>query len=173
MNKTTLYIAASIDGYIATKDDGLDWLSIVEVGEEDYGYNNFYKDIDAVVMGRKTYDFVVEQFDDWPYKDKQCYVFTSQKTTTNIDGVNLLNEDAKTAFDKIISDGNKNIWLVGGGILNTEFLNNNLIDEIILSIIPIVLGEGIPLFPNAAQQELNLIDSKTYPSGLVQLTYTI
>lgn len=173
MTKTTLYIASSIDGYIATKNHNIDWLSIVEDEKEDYGYNEFYKKIDAVVMGRMTYDFVLEHSSEWPYVGKQNFVFTSQQLTTNRNDINFLHGDVKTGFNKIISLGHKNIWLVGGGILNTDFLNNNLIDEIILSIIPIVLGEGIPLFPNAEQHTLHLIGSKTFPSGLVQLTYKI
>lgn len=172
MIKTTLYIASSIDGYIATKDHSVDWLSVVEDGEEDYGYNEFYNNIDAIVMGRKTYDFIL-QHSDWPYAGKQSFVFTSQKLITDRKDIEFLHGDIKTGFNKIISSGHNNIWLVGGGLLNTEFLNNNLIDEIILSIIPIVLGEGIPLFPKANQQVLKFIQATNYKSGLVQLKYEI
>lgn len=147
--KVVLYIAMSLDGYIASEDGSVEWLHDVEGDGYDNGYEAFYNQIGAVVMGRKTYDVVVSFKGDFPYADKPCYVVTRSSK----------HEDQHAAFwngpvEELIhglkkeSDGN--IWLVGGGQLVKEFLHHKLINRIELAIIPKILGNGIPLFPNGS-----------------------
>lgn len=143
--KLVLFIAMSLDGYIATKSDTLDWLYTVE-GEGDNGYSAFYETVDTVLMGKRTYDWIMENVTgDFPYKDKECYVFSRSATEEN--------KDVKFVSDEIVGFANtlknqqgKNIWLVGGGELLHSFIKEKLVDELILTVAPTLIGNGIPLF---------------------------
>ncbi|UNL83332.1 dihydrofolate reductase family protein [Priestia koreensis] len=149
-----LFIASSLDGYIATKDESLDWLYDVE-GEGDNGYSEFYSTVDTVVMGKKTYDWIMNQdFKEFPYENKACYVFT-RSSTENTKNVTFINEDLTTFADKLKRQDGKNIWIVGGGELLHFFLKENLVDELIITVAPAILGKGIPLFKEGDYQ-LNL-----------------
>ncbi|MGJ5631641.1 dihydrofolate reductase family protein [Nostoc sp. CALU 1950] len=171
MTKVTLYIAASLDGYIARSDGGIDWLSILDIEGEDYGYTAFYESIDAIVMGSKTYE-VGLGFDKWPYPDKKSFVFTQRHLKSDREDVVFVSDTIQQALANIEAQGLENIWLVGGGALINSFLQHNLIDEYIISIIPTILGGGIQLFPPPTPEEkLELIHSKQYPSGLLQAHY--
>jgi len=169
--KVTLYIATSLDGYIARSNGGIDWLSIVETPEEDYGYAAFYESIDAIVLGSKTYELGLS-FDQWPYPDKKSFVFTQRDLKCDRDDIVFVSDPVNRALGNIETQGFKNIWLLGGGALINSFLRHSLIDEYIISIIPIILGEGIRLFPPPTPEEkLEFINSKQYPSGLIQIHY--
>ena len=161
MRKITLYIACTLDGYIARKDGSIDWLKKYEGGSDDYGYSKFYSQIDVVVMGSKTYKQVLT-FGDFPHKDRPCYVFTTKKQK--------LNEYVTFIRDiSLIKKMNKRIWLVGGSKLIKTFMKHDLIDEYVITILPETLGEGIPLFQS--EVKLKLVESKSFKSGLVQLKY--
>ncbi|PSL40295.1 dihydrofolate reductase [Planomicrobium soli] len=143
--KIVCYIAISLDGYIATKEDSLEWLFKVE-GEGDAGYGEFIETIDTVVMGRRTYDWVMEaEGGKNPYPDKQCYVFsaTEKKQTEQ---VKYTNEEIALFAERLKQEPGKDIWVVGGGNLIHGFLKEKLIDEFIISIAPTLIGKGIPLF---------------------------
>ena len=140
MRKIILFIACSLDGYIAGEGDGIGWLFT----DADYGYSAFYNSIDAVLVGKRTYD-QAKGFDEYPFKGKKCYVFTRDKSMKKDDNAEFIGEPVAFA-KKLLKLSGKNIWLVGGGEIISLFLNNSLIDEIILSIHPIILGSGIPLF---------------------------
>lgn len=171
MAKVTLYIAASLDGFIAEKDGGIDWLSMVESKETDYGYADFYRSIDAIAMGSKTYKQVLE-FGAWPYAGKPCYVFTRRGLTSKRKDVIFTSANPDAVIQEMQSRGLHSIWLVGGAQLTAEFSRLRLIDEYIVSIIPIILGEGIPMFlPSGTEIKLQLLDVINFPSGLVQLRY--
>lgn len=171
MAKVILYIAASLDGYIARIDGEIDWLSIVERAGEDYGYAAFYESVDALVMGRKTYDLALT-FGEWPYPGKKSFVFTHSDLTSDRNDVVFLSSDVASGVATIEAQGFHTLWLVGGGALTRSFLQNDLIDEYILSLIPVLLGNGIPLFSTTGREEkLVLAGSTEYPSGLVQLHY--
>ena len=168
MGKIILYIASSLDGYIAKKNGGVDWLAEGDIS----GYDEFYKTIDTVVMGKTTYNQVLT-FGKYPYKDKKSYVFTRSNNDRTKDG----NTEFVSSVDKFIKDIlpnlKENIWLVGGGQIISSFLNHGILDEIILSIIPIVLGNGISLFHNI-QKETNLELMKITPyDKLIALHYKI
>ncbi len=171
--KVTLYIASSVDGYIARKDGSIDWLPPPVSDETDYGYAEFYSSIDAVLMGSKTYEQVLS-FGDWPHADRPVHVFTTRLLPrppgADVKFWNVFPSDFVEAFD---GAGVKHAWLVGGSTMNGTFLSANLIDTIILSVIPVVLGGGIPLFPaGTPTRTLHLERTESYPGGVVQLTYS-
>ena len=168
MRKIILFIASSLDDYIARKDGNIDWL----FHDHAYGYKKFYKSIDTVVMGRKTYEKALE-FEKEPYKDKKCYVFSRSKNKKTIKNVKFV-DDVENFSKRLIKSKGKGIWLVGGSEIISIFINKNLLDEIRLYVHPIILGNGIPLFNGIKQNvKLKFIKSKSYKSGLVQLHYKI
>lgn len=143
MGKLVLYIAVSLDGFIAGEGESLQWLDSVE-GQGDNGYADFYKDVDTAVMGRKTYDWILAH-SDFPYPGKECYVF-SRTSRENTDDVTFVSEDAAGFVSRLKAQSEKRIWLVGGGRLLHTLLEAELVDEMILTVAPVVLGKGIPLF---------------------------
>ncbi len=166
MSKIIVYIATSLDGYIAREDGSIDWLP--ESAES--GYDAFYKSIDTVIMGKTTYDQVLT-FGEYPYKDKKSYVFTTtnQKKNENVEFVSDVNKFVKDRFNGM----GKNIWLVGGAQIITSFLKQKAVDEIIVTIIPVILGKGLSLFKNTESEiKLELIKTKKY-AQLVDLHYRI
>jgi dihydrofolate reductase len=169
MRKVVLFIASSLDGYIARPSGDIDWLFT----DQDYGYSEFFASVDTVLLGRKTYEQVLT-FGEYPYQGVKSYVFTKNPLFQAEKNVELVTEDTKKFVDNLRQADGKNIWLVGGSQLTYDFMNNNLVDELIVSIHPIVLGEGIPLFANqTTTQSLNLTKCQTYSSGLVQLSYDV
>ncbi len=169
--KVILYIAASLDGYIAAENDDLSFLSTVESPGEDYGYQNFVKTVDTVIIGRKTHDKVLTMGIPFPHKDKKCYVFSrTKKGKDNL--VEFYNGEISELITQLQQTEGKDIFIDGGAELVFELMKQNLIDRFVVSIIPILLGGGVSLFRQGRQkQNLKLINSKTFPSGLVQLWY--
>ncbi len=171
--KIILYIAQSIDGYIAADDGSVDFLSCVETEGEDYGYFDFYNSIDAVIMGANTYEQILG-FGEFPYPDKPCYVFTSKKYEPH-DHVEFIDEKPEKwvkSNTQYNDNEHKRLWLVGGANLVKGFQDDGLIDEFIISVIPMMLGSGIPLFmSHQSPIEMKLKNVKTYATGLVQLVY--
>ena len=174
MSKIKLYIATTIDRYIAREDGSLDWLESLEnPNGYDYGYGEFYGTIDTLIIGRSTYDEILGFDVEWPYADCKTYIITSDQdyktTTPNTQAVNELDE---SFINSIKESAQKDIWIFGGGKLITEFLNMNAIDEMLLTIIPVILGSGIPLFPdNPRETNFELINSESFDTGIVNLTY--
>ena len=160
MRKVILFIASSLDGYIARKDGGIDWL----FSDDDYGYKKFYSSVDTVIMGRKTYD-VAKGFEKEPFAGKEVIVFSRKR-----DG--CANDPVKASMQLKKKKG-KNIWLVGGSQIISVLMNAGLVDEIINSVHPIIIGNGIPLFDRIDETSLKLINTKRFPSGLVQLHYDV
>jgi len=172
MSNVILYIATSLDGYIAKMDHDISWLSHVEVKGEDYGYQQFFDGVSAVIMGNSSFQ-VIKDFADWPYADKRCFVASHSPDITPNDSVTFITDPAATIKQlKVSAEGN--IWLLGGANLADSLLRLDLVDELILSTIPILLGNGIRLF-NAPLPELGvtLLSSQSYPSGLIQTHYRI
>lgn len=169
--KVVLYIAMSLDGFIARENGDIDWLSIVEAPNQDYGYAEFIKDIDTVILGRKTYDKVLTFGIEFPHQDKQCYVITrhSKPSTENLIFYNGSLEELVT---QLKSKKGKDIFVDGGAEIVNEMMKRDLIDEYMISIIPIFIGSGIPLFkPNRPEIRLKLLQSLRFNTGLVQLHY--
>ena len=135
MRNIILYIATSLDGYLAREDGALDWLP--QPTEDDMGYADFYDTIDTVVIGRTTYEQITQELspDVWAYEGKTSYVATS-KTLTPDPNVSFINGDIATFISNLKNAPGKDIWLVGGGKLIDAFVRANLIDKYIITIIP-------------------------------------
>lgn len=170
--KLVLFIATSLDGYIARKDDSLDWLFRVE-GEGDNGYSKFYETVDTILIGRRTYDWIMEhEKGDFPYKNKECYVFSRSAIEDN-KYVKFVNEDIIDFSQKLKNENGKNIWIVGGGELLHSFIKEKLIDELIITIAPTLIGKGIPLFKeDDFELELSLKDIKRF-NQFAELHYEV
>ena len=170
--KLILYIASSLDGYIATDDHNLDWLFTVD-GEGDNGYSNFYDTIDTILLGRITYDWIMKHENNiFPYKNKECYVFSKEKRD-NTDCVTFIQNDIIKFVNDLKHNNGKNIWIVGGSNLLNTFFQEKLIDEIIITIAPVLIGKGIQLFTeNDHKTLLKLKNIKQY-NQLIELYYDV
>lgn len=169
--KVILYIAQSLDGFIARADDDISWLSVVERENEDYGYEAFVKTVDTVFMGRRTYDKVLSFDMDFHHKDRKCYVLSRSKSGSD-DNVTFYDGDLCTLVSRLKSEPGKHIFVDGGAEVVKAFREEGLIDEYVISIIPIMLGRGIRLFKDIdVESKVELVDHKVFASGLVQLTY--
>lgn len=167
-SKHVLYIAVSLDGYIASQNDSLDWLFEVQ-GEGDNGYSEFIKNIDCIVMGRRTYDWIMKNDKNgFPYKNQKCYVFTSKKD--KLEHVETISQDV-LSFSKELKEKYKNIWIVGGGVVLRDYLKLNIIDEYRITIAPVLLGKGIKLF-NEFENDIKLtLKEVTRMNQFVELKY--
>ena len=168
MEKIILNIASSLDGFVARENGDIDWLS--DTGKS--GYDEFYRTVDTVIMGKTTYDQVLT-FGEYPYKDKKSIVFTRKNNiTSKIKNVEFVSDVDKFVKD-MLPEMKGNIWLVGGSKTISSFLNHGLIDEMILSVIPVILGKGIPMFHGIQQEtKLELVKTTTYDK-LVELQYHV
>ncbi|MFD1032732.1 dihydrofolate reductase family protein [Metaplanococcus flavidus] len=171
--KIVCYIAESLDGYIATEDDSLDWLFKID-GEGDAGYAEFMETIDTVVMGRRTYDWVMEfENGEYPYEGIKTYVYTHTPPQASPENVEFTDMDIPVFAEKLKSSPGKNIWVIGGSKLLAGFLEAGLIDEFIISIAPVTIGSGIPLFQKSLlTTEFKLRDVKRY-GEFAQLHYEL
>ena len=169
--KVILYIATSLDGYIAKPNDDLGFLSIVQKEGEDYGYSDFVKSVDTVILGRKTYDWVMTQVPEFPHADKNAFIIT-KTARPSIGKTNFYTGKLKDLISKLKTEQGKNIFIDGGAEIVNEFLKENLIDEFIISIIPILVGNGTKLFKDGRpEQTLELVSTKQFDKGLIQLHY--
>lgn len=174
--KISVFIATSIDGYIAKKNNDIDWLTTFtpptdESEEKDCGFSNFFSSVDALVMGKNTYN-VVSSFDPWPYQGKRVIVLSSSLKSV-CKQAELFNGEIQDLITKLHAEGIKHIYVDGGATIS-HFLNAGLIDQLIISIIPVVLGSGIPLFSNINNDKwCQLTSAQTYSNGLLQLRYSI
>lgn len=168
--KISIYIATSIDGYIARKDNSLDWLDRVGGFDEDYGFEKLLGSIDALIIGRKTYEVATTVPE--PYPGKRVVVLSKSLGSVRSD-MELYQGDLGELVRKLHKEGIKHIWVDGGSTIS-QFLSSKLVDEMTLSIIPVILGSGIPLFQVITKEiPFRLISSQGYRSGLVQLHYEI
>jgi dihydrofolate reductase len=171
--KVILFIATSLDGYIAQPNDDLSFLKLVEKEGEDYGYADFTATIDTIILGRKTYDWVLREIGTSHYDngEKDVYVITRTERPTigrTIFYTGSLNE----LVGVLKSNNGKNIYCDGGAEIINELLRHNLVDELIISVIPVLLGSGTKLFKDGrSEQKLILLSAKSFDTGLVQLHY--
>ena len=168
MRKVILFIATSLDGFIARKDGTIDWLFT----DDDYGYKEFYGSIDTTLTGGVTYRGT-RTFGEFPYPGKTSFVFSRKPPVNDRNPVNFISSDVAEFVRRLKLKTGKDIWLVGGGQINTILLNAKLIDKMVISVHPVILGEGIALFGERPRESFfELTDHKAYTSGLMQLTYT-
>jgi len=168
MKKVIVYIAQSLDGYISTKDGSVAWLDRFNT-DADYGFSKFIQGIDTVVQGNTTY----QQFKS-NYAGKNNYVFSEKADSLSEKGVVFVKGSIKKFINSLDKGSHKNIWLVGGSNLLSGFLNERIVNELIIFIMPIILKEGIPLFSNIeTSPQISLKSIKKYRNGVAVLHYII
>lgn len=173
MRKIILYIATSLDGYIADSTGDLEWLTAFSNPENsDYGYGDFYSGIQTLIMGRKTYQSVVDMNIPWPYTDKKTYVLSQREMAGVQTDVELLSQNYIEKVRELQREYGRDIWLVGGGEIASLFLKENLVDTMILTTIPTLLGSGIPLFTSVQNKSNWKVTNLTrHANGVVTTQY--
>jgi dihydrofolate reductase len=175
MRKLSVFIATSLDGYIAKPNDDLSFLKSVEKEGEDYGYAEFTATIDTIILGRKTYDYVLKEIGSSHYDNGERNVFVITRTEKPAIGKTMFYTGNLTELVQRLKSGSgKNIYCDGGAEIINELLKNDLIDEFIISVIPILVGNGTRLFKDGRpEQQLELLSAKTFDTGLTQLHYRL
>ena len=169
MRKIILNVAISLDGFIEGPNGEFDWCFM----DQDYGMTDFMNRTDAIFFGRKSYQLVLDYGIGY-YAYAKKYVFSKTLTEASSENTIIINEDLVEAVNKIKTEPGKDIWLFGGASLVTAFMQNDLLDELMLSVHPILLGSGKPLFQNIKERiKLELTNSQTFSTGLVQLFYNV
>lgn len=171
--KVVLFIAMSLDGYIAKPDGDISFLSLVEKEGEDYGYAKFIETVDTVILGRKTYDKILSMGLGLPYGDRNIIVLTRNPHPVT-DKITFYSGSLSELIFTLKSKSGLNIYCDGGSETIHQLLQENLIDEMVVSIIPVLLGGGISLFEKGFQEkDLQLVYTESFPKGLVQLHYIV
>ncbi|MEC0183613.1 dihydrofolate reductase family protein [Paenibacillus peoriae] len=173
-NEVVLYIAVSLDGYIALPDGSVDWLFDVKGDGGDNGYADFYDTVGTVLMGRLTYEEVLKLSDDFPYAGKPCYVLTrSLREHEQAPHVTFTDEALTELVPRLQEQAEGAVWLVGGGQLVQAFIQEGLLNQAIITIIPKVLGQGIPLFPEGMLPSTFKLEEIERRGDLVMLHYLV
>lgn len=183
--RASVFIATSVDGFIARLDGGLEWLTGQPDDEltgehdpgQDYGYGEFFASVDALLMGRGTFDVVQGFAGDWPYGDKPTYVWTSHPDDIDPKPGAVLRTVSGTldaVVERLVADGVEHVYVDGGQVIR-QFLASGMIDRMVISTPPILIGEGIPLFGDMAVDDIHLalVACETFPGGMVQRTYDV
>jgi dihydrofolate reductase len=169
----SVFVGASVDGFIARVDGGLDWLPAG--GGEPHGYEEFIASVDAIVIGRNTFEIVLG-FDPWPYGDKRVVVLSSRPLDLSVVRGGKVEQragDPATIIADLAADGAPNLY-IDGGITIQRFLRAGVIERLIVTRVPVLIGEGIPLFGSLDRDiRLSHVATRSYPSGLVQSEYRI
>jgi dihydrofolate reductase len=173
MRKLSLFIATSLDGYIAQPNDDLSFLKLVEKEGEDYGYAEFTANIDTIILGRKTYDYVLKETGSSHYDNGQRNVYVITRIQKpSVGRTTFYTGNLTELVLRLKSESGKNIYCDGGAEIINELLKNDLIDEFIIAVIPVLLGDGTRLFKDGRpEQQLELLNVKTFDTGLTQLHY--
>jgi dihydrofolate reductase len=174
-HRIKLYIATSLDGFIAREDGSIDWLTEYENSPAtDYGYSEFYASIGTVLMGRKTYEQVLG-FGDWPYGEKNVYVFTRQKEPLHHEkNVEFVSRDIAEFIRQLKEETDQDIWLVGGSQLIKVFPKEDLVQDMIVFVNLIILGNGVPLFDRIGKEiRLKTGRVEKYENGLASIEYEV
>ncbi len=172
MKKIILYIATSLDGHIAEPDGGLDWLTVYPITKEmNYGYNELLASVDTVIMGGKTYRELLNMDVIWPYPEQMTYV-VSRHDWGEKENIKFVTENIIETISELRTKEGKDIWLVGGGELVSMLLAADMVDEMQICYIPVILGKGIPLFPEQSKEsKWKIMGSKVYESGILKVDY--
>lgn len=170
MRPIILYIASSLDGFIAREKGEIDWLPT----QGEFGYNEFLASVDTIIMGRKTYALCLS-FPEWHYTGKKCYVLTRNTKKMKPDArVEFISDGIALAKRLQRQKSKKNIWILGGGQVVGLFLNAHLIDELRVFVVPKLIGKGIPLFQGIKKDiSLQLMKTHAFPEGLVEMRYSL
>ena len=192
MSRVRYYAACSLDGYIAEADDTLDWLLKYEgsfegasstfegadSAEGKAGYDAFYKEIGALVSGSVTYEFVLEHEAEWPYAGKPTWVLSSRdlpKPEGEDVDVRIVNAKVPELIDEMLeAAGDRDLWVIGGGNVASQFADHGLLDTVEVTVVPVVLGSGKPLFDRRLPGgPMQLTRARTYASGMVGIDFEI
>jgi dihydrofolate reductase len=170
VRKLILQLAVSLDGYIEGPNGEYDWCFM----DQDYGMSEFFKRIDSVFMGRKSYELALSLGEvEMPHPKLNEFIFSTTLNEVRSGSI-LIKENIESEVKRIKNEPGKDIWLFGGAGLTSSLLNLGLVDEIILAVHPIILASGKPLFSNIQERiGLKLIRHQTYSTGLVSLVYTV
>jgi dihydrofolate reductase len=169
--KVILYTATSLDGYIAKSNEDMSFLTRVQKEGQDYGYSKFIETVDTVIMGRKTYDWVMKQIKEFPHSQLDSYIIT-RTPLQDIGKTKFYTGSLKELVLTLKKVEGKNIFIDGGAEIVNQLLREKLIDEFYIAIIPILIGDGIRLFKDGLpEQDLRLISSECFETGLIQLHY--
>lgn len=173
MRKIALFIAMSLDGYIAKPNDDLSFLKIVEKEGEDYGYAEFTDKIDTIIIGRKTHDYVLKEIGSSHYDNGQRDVYVITRTERpKVGKTTFYTGNITELVKRLKAEKGKNIYCDGGAEVVNELLKHDLIDEFVIAVIPILLGNGTKLFKDGRpEQTLEFVTAKTFVTGLIQLHY--
>jgi len=172
--QASVFIATSLDGFIARENGDLDWLPVPEAGGEDYGYVAFMKSVDALVMGRNTYEKALS-FGGWPYAKKRVVVLTSRPLSPPPAGVKVetMAGEPASIIEQLASSGAPRLYVDGGDTIR-RFLNAGAIQRLIVTVIPVLIGRGIPLFGHLGRDiHLTHVATRSWPNGLVQSEYLV
>ena len=171
MRKVVLYIATSLDGYIASPDGLVEWLP---TAGHDYGYTEFLASADSTLLGRATYEQVLDS-GPWPYASLTNYVFSRRPpAVTPHASVQFISDEPVEFVRALRQQPGRTIWLIGGSTLASPLLTAGLVDELLLLVLPRVLGSGIPLWRHQTQpQTLQMLRTQTWPDGTVLLHYQL
>lgn len=174
--RVTLYIAMSVDGYIADENGDVDWLDEFQAASDDSedvaGFSGFFESVDCLVMGATTYEQVLG-FGEWPYGEKPTYVFTHRSLSPATEAVEFVDRGVAEQSTEL-KQQHDHIWLVGGAQLAQTFLRERAIDALRLSLVPVLLGDGIPLFTGSyEEQRLQLVETDSHDSGIVEHHYEV
>lgn len=174
MRKVVLFIAMSLDGYVADSNGGVGWLKGQGNDNENIDvYSQFVKDVDTILMGWNTYNQVTTELSptEWVYGDFTTYVITHNKIDSS-EKIRFTSEDPAELLEKLKSENGKDIWICGGANLVQQLMRDNLIDQYYISVIPTLLGSGIRLFESVEREiKLKLLKTQTY-NGITDLVYT-
>ena len=177
--KVTIHMVSSLDGIIAKKDNSVSWFETTDCYEKGVAEQNteeFLKTIDCYVMGARTYEHALElsRSYGWAYGDTPTIVVTHRKLPVDRKNINFYSGDLDKLVNERLKPNYKNVWLVGGAMLVKDFIRLKLADEIRVSVLPIILGDGIPFFDHIEEEQaLHLKDATAYKSGMVELCYEI
>lgn len=165
-------VASSLDGYIATDGGSVDWLSRFQIAGEDHGAGELEASVDALLLGSHTYEFALK-LGQWPSPDKLTWIFTRRDLRILHPSITLTAQSPHEVVDLLASRGLRRAWLMGGGKLAASFHQDQLISRYIISVFPVLLGSGIPLFASHSSPPdvLRLVGAKPFKSGIVQVTY--
>jgi dihydrofolate reductase len=182
---TIYYCAVSLDGFIAESDDDLRWLTEYDGSFDGPGaqpmkgsYDSFYEDIGALVMGSVTYEWILREVTEWPYAGKPTWILTSRALPVpegeDVDVRFADGDVGDLSGEMLAACGGRRLWVVGGGNVASQFVDRGLLDEAILTVVPVVLGKGKPLFDRRLPGgPMQLLGTRAFDTGMVELRYAI
>ena len=179
MGQTIYFAAATLDGYIADPDDGIDWLTGFEPNYDGPGdgvkgtIDDFVENTGALVMGSSTYEFILGH--DWPYGDRPSWVLTSRDLPDTASADIRFHNGSVAAIhpEMVEAAGDRHLWVVGGGPVASDLAEAGLLDELWVTVVPIVLGDGKPLFSRPIDRAMRLLGTRTLASGMLELRYAL